>query len=283
MGTNALTGYETTEEQERRFIQWVAECRYGRLELARWVGVVPVLAGVFTVGAGPLSRVLGYPALTLPFIVAGLFLVLLGAFRMGANGGRRNPKGNEDEWACYGENELLKPRLFDGESLVAVVPANARIRTSSRFFMGGLQIVWGSMLAGLPLATVAGGEESVMEYQFWISAFTTIGMIVLARGLRDMFFLVPVAQWALTNQRLVAMGGPGVARSLWFETLVHKPLVIPRSENTATFALELRKLVSAGMLPMRGLWGVDEMNREQAESWARAVIAGRDKSSKGSA
>ena len=107
--------------------------------------------------------------------------------------------------------------------------------------------------------------------------------MVLARGLRDMFFLVPVAQWALTTQRLVAMGGPGVARSLWFETLVHKPLVIPRSENTATFALELRKLVSAGMLPMRGLWGVDEMNREQAESWARAVIAGRDKTSKGSA
>lgn len=276
MGNTSVEGFEASTEQEERFIQAVAECRYGRLELPIRTGIVPFFAGVFTVAAGPVSGMMGFPSLTLSYVVAGLALLLLSAFRYSSNGPRRSPKGSDDEWACYETDGGLKPRLFAGENWVASTRATAPQRRHVRWLMGGLQLVWGMMLSGLPLATVAGVSDTLEDYQFWVALFTTIGTFVMGRGLRDLLFLRPVITWALTDQRLVAMAGEGAARSMWFESLVHKPLVVPRSETRATLGLELRKLESAGMLPMRGLWGVDEMPREEADEWARAIVKFRE-------
>ena len=270
-----IKGFSTTREQETRYIQWVAECRYARLEVPGRSGVVPLIAGGLTVITGPVCASLGFAELTLPFIVSGLILLLLGAFRAGAHRGRSLATGPEDEWACYRTAEGLVPRLMEDESLLGVTPATAPIRNGVRRVMAGLQVVWGIVLAGLPIATVAVAGENVGDRQFWISLFTVVGWVVVARGVRDGFFLNPVSHWAMTTRRLVAMAGPGQARSLFFEYLVHVPLVVPRSEDKATFALELRRLVSAGMLPMRGLWGVDEMERSRAEEWAKVVMAAR--------
>ena len=267
-----MEGFTTNAEQEKQFIQWVAACRYGRVEVESHTGVIPVIAGGLTIACGPISQAFGYPMLNLPFIVSGLILLLLGGFRFAPNASRRLEQGSEDEWACHGAAGHLLPRLFEGERLLGTEAASAPIRNGVRRLMGGLQVGWGLVLAGLPLATVASGGADVGEYQFWISGFAVVGLLVVARGLRDLLFLKPVARWALTDRRLVGMAQPGAARSVWLEELVHKPVVVPRSAERCTLALDLRRLRSVGMFPMRGLWGVDDIPLSEGQRWAQAVV-----------
>lgn len=267
-----MEGFTTNKAQEKQFIQWVASCRYGRVEIESHTGVIPMVAGALTVACGPLSQAFGYPMLNLPFIVSGLILLLLGGFRFGPNATRKLANGQEDEWACYDGTNGLVPRLFEGEQLLGTENASAPIRNGVRRLMGGLQVGWGLVLAGLPLATVASGGADVEEYQFWISGFAVVGLLVVARGVRDLLFLKPVIRWALTDRRIVGMAQAGAARSLWMEELAHKPVVVPRSKTTCTVAFDLRRLRSVGMFPMRGLWGVDEMEREEGQRWAQAVV-----------
>ena len=61
MGTE-VKGYKTTENAEQRYIQWVADCRYGRLELPTRTGVIPAMSGALTALAGPLHHSQGIPA-----------------------------------------------------------------------------------------------------------------------------------------------------------------------------------------------------------------------------
>ena len=90
--------------------------------------------------------------------------------------------------------------------------------------MEGLQVGWGLVLAGLPLATVASGGADVS--QFWISGFAVVGLLVVARGVRDLLFEASDAMGTHGSTDCGYGSGRG-ARSLWMEELAHKPVVVP--------------------------------------------------------
>ena len=172
----------------------------------------------------------------------------------------------------------LMPVLGDGEEIVGRIGIQAKTRNGLRRFSGVTQVFWGTMLAGLPMATVMApaGNNISAGLSGWTLVFTVFGAMVAGRGIRDLTSLRPARELVLTNQRLVIMACPGAARSLPLEQLRHRPIVLERVEGDATLAFELERLASAGLLPVKGIWGSDGFTVEEARRWASAVIEFRD-------
>ena len=271
-------GFRTSPNQEAGFIQDVYERRYSRLELPVRGGLIPFTAGAVCALMTPWVSGQGYPKLgaAMAIVTMGFFALAMSEYRRMKR--RREPHGEEHPSACYAGEQGLMPVLANGEEILGRMVIQAKTRTGLRRFSGMTQIFWGVMLAGLPMATVMAPEGTNISAGLsgWTMVFTIFGAMVAGRGIRDLTSLVPAKELVLTNQRLVMMARPGAARSLPFAQLRHRPIVLERVEGDATLAFELERLASAGLLPVKGIWGSDGFTVEEARRWASAVIEGRD-------
>jgi hypothetical protein len=269
-------GFTASPDDESRFVDAVIQGRYGAPEVplhggvATGVGALFCALGTFAAlrhGQRPFSEVLIFYAV----VLAG---IAYARFRMhrerGVEGCPPHPH------ACWETEEGLMPSLADGERLIRRLSVSLPARDGFRRISGFVQLGWGVMLAGLPLATVvAPGEPLEGGYLAWAAIFTLAGALVVGRGVRDLLFLGNARALVLTNERLVLLAGLGAARSIALEHLGHRPVVVRRVDGTATLGLDLPRLTSAGMLPWKGLWGTDGIEPDEADAWAQDLIEQR--------
>jgi hypothetical protein len=270
-------GFCTSPNQEAGFIQDVYERRYSRLELPIRGGLIFLTTGLVCALMTPWVSGQGYPRLgaAMAIITMGFFALAMSEYRRVKGRGHRDAEEHPN--ACFPDEQGLMPVLGEEEKIVGRVSIQAKTRIGLRRFSGVTQIFWGTMLAGLPMATVMAptGNNISAGLSGWTLVFTVFGAMVAGRGIRDLTSLQPAKELVLTNQRLVIMACPGAARSLPLEQLRHRPIVLERVDGDATLAFELERLASAGLLPVKGIWGSDGFTVEEARRWASVVIEAR--------
>ena len=270
-------GFTASEGEEARFVDAVLQGRYGAPE-------IPVHGGVAT-GVGALFCILGTSLAlregqegfseVLVFYAVILTGIAIARFRMHRERAREGCAPHPH--AGWESPDGLMPSLAEGETLIRRAHMALPARHGFRRISGIVQLGWGLMLTGLPIATVMGPGEALRGgYLIWAAVFTLAGALVFGRGVRDLFALGSANTLVLTSERLVLLAAPGAVRSVCLERLPHRPAVVRRTDGRATLGLDLQRLTSAGMLPWKGLWGSDGMEPEEADAWARDVITQRE-------
>ena len=273
-------GFSSTPEVEERYVQDVLNGRYTRLEGgARWSVAMAGAAALWIVGAYLVEARDLDTARQIAFAMAGVHLVAAVLLWTRENGPGFGQSGPKQKRGCIRVDGRLGPVLRDGERVLFEAPASGPYLSRIRWVVAVSQAMAGVLLAGLPMATAlvdASGQSGFStSLAIWTVVMTEIGALLVGRGAQTLFSVRPVLQFALTDQRLVAMTRPGFARSLRLTDLVHKPVVIERFEGGATVGFHLEKLASMGLFAPRGLWGLHQISVSEARAWAKAVMETR--------
>lgn len=265
--------FVATELEQQRFAAKIVGRRYWRPELPSGSSLLHFSAGALAAAFALATR--GPMASSVAAAVAAALHLLLWARALHTERARKTSGSDADfDGADTAKGARPLASLDPGEVVWGIFDAQGdpapRVRVAAGLAFAG----WGILLAGLPFA--------LLPHPGWIgSAVVAVGCFfgsaIFGRGIRNLFRMVPVRQFALTNQRVVAMAGPGIAQSILYRSLRHRPVVVSRTGGRATLAIELRPLASVSPLRFMGLIGLDDVDEPTAIDLARQVVDARQK------
>ncbi len=263
-------------EDQAIFAKLVAARRYGRVEGSSRPETLPLFATVLTAVGGALrvaaGDVFGAGVMFFAASLHGVFTL----FSYSRRRERSKPQGEPDPSAALSQFGELLPRLYPGETLLAHAPADGPDKPLPRLLGGAFQSLWGVLLAGLPV-TLAPLVGAGLVSQALLGAFTALGAGLFGRGMRALLFTKGARYIALTDQRVVALFGPGAAKSIPLSHIESIPVVVGRQGGQGTVAFALRPQDSVKPLPVRGLYGLDNVPEEEAKRWAQLLVDERNK------
>jgi hypothetical protein len=268
-------GFITTEKEQERFISRLLQKMYYRLE-------VPTDRRISFAG-GLVLCVLGAGYLGVREDIVGscIFLASAALHLVGLVGTisarrRRSKAGGEShpDAAFVADDGNLEPILDNAESILSAADADGRVQLFARHASGLFQLCWGVLLGGLPVASGTQYADSFLSFLAIVFA-TFFGTLVFGRGARSIWGVQAVQRIVLTDQRVVAIAGPGAALSVPLEHLRVRPAVVARENDRASLAFELRPLSSVAPIPIMGILGLDDMEGAEAEQWARLAMDAR--------
>lgn len=271
-----------SERDEALFVQRVTDRRFSRLEVPGRASIGFAASGaVWALGATALAqRGFSTGVVSVLSLTAAAFAAAA-VWSAKAELLRSREDAADSDRGCYRDGQgALMPVLSAGETLILLDDARGLDARLLRKAAASAQALVGFLLAGLPLAVVAGAEPGTIGAGLilWAAVFSLLGSLLFGRGLHLAIGSRAAARMALTSQRLVAMAAPGAARCLPLAALRNKPVVVERRLGGATVAFDLVRLPSTGVLPLMGLWGLDDLPVERAKEWARAVLQARKSS-----
>lgn len=260
---------------QQRFLQEVTEGRTARMELPHNRALAFGAAWAFSLASAAL--LLAREDFTGVWAAGGSALLhaMAAGFSTWSRRQHSLPDAEPHPSACYrDEHKQLRLRLQEGEEVLHDAPADGRVRRSARVIAGILQMCWGVVLGGVPIALAAGAELSKPGLVL-VTVGTFLGTYVFGRGVVSLVGTKPVERVVLTNQRVAVLAAPGVAHSLPLKTLRHRPVVVGRGDGRATVALASKTLPSTHPLPMPGLYGLHDVTEAEAKAWAGDAMDAR--------
>jgi hypothetical protein len=266
----ALAGFT----DERVFLERAVSRRFVRLEVLRRAAAGYAASGALMALGGAVLAGRGARDAALMSAVCSAVLAALAVRAGKAELERRRGTGTDWLASCVqGERGELVAMLGPGEELLLAHDLSGPTGGMLRRAAAWAQAFMGFLMAGLPPAVLASRQDPGPWLIAWAWLVALGGAAVFGRGIHLVVGATPAQRLVLTNQRLVALGAPGAARSLLLSELRHKPAVVERLDGTATVAFAFERLKSAGLFPLMGIWGLDGVAAEAAREWAQAVRA----------
>lgn len=270
-------GFPTSPASQQRFLEDTAAGRTARMEL-------PTNRAIAFVAGGALSAA-GAVVLLSRGDMTGLWAAggaaVLHAVAAGFS--TRNHKqlasrdGDAHPSACFRDNDgKLRLRLREGERVLHEADADGLVRSRARTVAALVQASWGIILGGVPIAIAAGAALSKPALVL-VALGTFLGTYVFGRGVMSAAFTRPAERVVLTNQRVAVLAAPGAAHSFPLDTLRYRPVVVARGEGRATVAISSRNLPATHPLPLRGLYGLHDIDEQVAVAWAADAMDARKK------
>jgi hypothetical protein len=267
-------GFMATAVRQERFVADVAGRRTAIAELPQSKTVQWLAAGALAGAFAALTLARGNPE-----GAYAAFGALLGhgalAFRAWTTRRARSvPEAEPHPAACFRDGEgVLRLVLDPGEEVLRSARADGPTRPRLRQLAGVTQMLWGVILGGLPIAAAAGGVSTGTLLLMGLG--TLVGTAFFGRGVESLTSVRPVERIVLTNRRIAALGAPGMAHSIPLVLLPNRPVVVGRDGGRATVAIATRPLRASSPLPFPALYGVHDLDDEQAQAWAKEAMDAR--------
>lgn len=270
----ALPEFGASDAEQARFAARVAQRRTSRAELPTLPGLLYLGGGV---AAAAFAALLQWRGSQAESGVAWTVCALHGLLTLRAFARQRalsRPDAVPEPDACHrGPDGRLVPVLAPQERILAAFDADGPERKDLRLLAGAAFTLWGVLLAGLPYAMLAGASHPLALVLGGAAAF--FGTALAGRGVRTLLSMEAVERFVITNERTIALAGPGAALSIPHHALVHRPLVVGRAGGRASLALALRPLASVSPLPGMALIGLHDVDESRARDLAATVMAAR--------
>ena len=240
--------FPSTATAQQRFALRLLGRRYGRPEIPAKNWLTFIAGGLLTLVAGLYLGERGQAgAADAAFLLTGAHCVFaLLSFLRKVRLKRHIPQGHPH--ACHRDaSGELALSLEPGETVAARLTLDTRQREWIRWVAGLAQTFWGLLLSGImPVFVMDQGHLSLRVGLVLLLAF--VGTLLFGKGIRDIWGLRFAHTLFVTNRRMVAVSGPGEARSLPWTYLKQRPVVVGREGAGATLAFALNSFSFSGTL-----------------------------------
>jgi hypothetical protein len=245
-------GFPVTPDKQERFLSDVVTRRHSRLELLARPWVTGLAGGLLSAAFAFASARRGDPQGAMAGGAAALSHFAVALIGLGGQRTRSGRDAGAND-ACYRDDEgKLRLVLGEGESVIVQRAADGEVKSTPRRIGSLFQMMWGTLLGGLPLA-FAGGRDLVGLSLGAVAVGTFVGTWVFGRGVAHLLGAKPIERLVITDKRVAALVAPGGAHVVPLQSLHFRPVVVGREEGRATFALGQRPQPAVRPLPVVGL------------------------------